>query len=173
MMVIGLGTPWWAGERTFTAPGSAGHKSRSAGDKSESTGDKSGSTSNHSGAVREKHLLWECCRCAWNVTGTPGMRQVHLECFRRTSNAAAAPEMLQVHLECCRCTWDSTGARGIWQVHLDIIANTYCSMIVKTLIFSCILIYVSVYLCIYKATHLHTVYLHWLQTVLESNSTGT
>jgi hypothetical protein len=33
-----------------------------------------------------------------------------------------------------------------------------------------ILIYVSMYLCIYIATHLHTVYLDWLQAVLESNS---
>jgi len=34
----------------------------------------------------------------------------------------------------------------------------------------CILIYVFMYLCIYIATHLHTLYLDWLQAVLESNS---
>jgi len=33
----------------------------------------------------------------------------------------------------------------------------------------CILIYVSMYLCIYIATHLHMVNLDWLQAVLESN----
>jgi hypothetical protein len=33
-----------------------------------------------------------------------------------------------------------------------------------------ILIYVSIYLCIYIATHLHTAYLDWLQVVLESIS---
>jgi len=31
-------------------------------------------------------------------------------------------------------------------------------------------VFSSMYLCIYIATHLHTVYLDWLQTVLESNS---
>jgi len=30
-------------------------------------------------------------------------------------------------------------------------------------------IYAFMYLCIYIATHLHTVYLDWLQAVLESN----
>jgi len=35
---------------------------------------------------------------------------------------------------------------------------------------NCILIYVSMYLCIYIATHLHTVNLDWLQAVFESNS---
>jgi hypothetical protein len=34
----------------------------------------------------------------------------------------------------------------------------------------CILIYVSMYLCLHIATHLHTVNLDWLQAVLESNS---
>ena len=37
----------------------------------------------------------------------------------------------------------------------------------------CILIYVCMYLCIYIATHLQTLYLDWLQAVLESNSTST
>jgi len=31
-------------------------------------------------------------------------------------------------------------------------------------------VFSSMYLCIYIATHLHTVYLDWLQAVLESNS---
>jgi len=61
------------------APGSAGYKSGSAGDMSGSACDKAGSTSNHTRAVRGKHLLWECCRCAWNAAGVPGIRQVRLE----------------------------------------------------------------------------------------------
>ena len=32
----------------------------------------------------------------------------------------------------------------------------------------CILIYVSIYICIYIATHLHTLYLDWLQAVLRA-----
>jgi hypothetical protein len=76
--MTGTGVPWewlwlvWehlgAPERTLGAPGRVGYKSGSAVDKS-------GSTSNHSRAVREKHLLWECCRCAWNAAGAPGMLQ--------------------------------------------------------------------------------------------------
>jgi len=31
-------------------------------------------------------------------------------------------------------------------------------------------VFSSIYLCTYIATHLHTVYLDWLQAVLESNS---
>jgi len=104
-----------------------------------------------------------------NGVGAPGMLQVCLQCYTCSSNAAGAPGMLQACRECCRCAWNSTGTPGIRQVHLDIIATTYRSIIVKTLIFCCILIYVSMYLCIYIATHLHTVYLHWLQAVLESN----
>ena len=50
-------------------------------------------------------------------------------------------------------------------VHLEIIATTYRSTIFITCVFS-----LYSHLCIYIATHLHTVYLEWLQVVLESNS---
>ena len=50
-------------------------------------------------------------------------------------------------------------------VRLEIIATTYCSTIFKTHVFS-----LYSHLCIYIATHLHTVYQHWLKTVLEINS---
>ena len=56
-------------------------------------------------------------------------------------------------------------------MRLEIIATTYRSMIFKTHVFSFyshLCIYVSMYLCIYIATHLHMVYLDWLQVVLES-----
>jgi hypothetical protein len=50
-------------------------------------------------------------------------------------------------------------------VRLEIIATTYRSTIFKTHVFS---FYSHLY--IYIATHLHTVYLDWLQAVVESNS---
>ena len=50
-------------------------------------------------------------------------------------------------------------------VHLEIIATTYRSIIFKTHVFS---LYSHLY--IYTATHLHTVYLDWLQAVLKNNS---
>jgi len=111
--------------------------SGSAGDKSGGACDKAGSTSNHTRAVREKHLLWECCRCAWNGSGAPGM--------------------VQVRLECCRHAWNAAGAPGIRQVRLEIIATTYRSTIVKTHVFrlySHLCINVStMYLYSYPATH--------------------
>jgi len=58
-----------------------------------------------------------------------------------------------------------TSAFGTLLVCLDIIATTYRSTICKTHVFS---LYSD--LCIYIATHLHTVYLDWLHAVLESNS---
>jgi hypothetical protein len=122
--------------RTLGAPGSAGYKSGSAGDKSGSSCDKSGSTSNHSRAVREKHLLWDCCRCTWNAAGTP--------------------RMLQVRQECCRCARNPAGATGMLQVLLEIIATTYHSTIVKTQVFrlySHLCINVSMYLYSYPSTH--------------------
>jgi len=54
---------------------------------------------------------------------------------------------------------------GTLVIALEIIATTYCSTIFKTHVFS-----VYCHLCIYLATHLHTVNLDWLQAVLESNS---
>jgi hypothetical protein len=81
--------------------------------------------------------------------------------------------MLPVRLEFYGHARIAAGTPGMLQVLLEIIATTYHSMIVKTQIFSCILIYVSMYLCIYIATHLHTGYLHWLQAVLASNSSCT
>jgi len=56
---------------------------------------------------------------------------------------------------------------------LEIIATPYSSTIVKTHVFSLyspLCIYVSMYQCIYIATHLHTVYLDWLQAMPKSNS---
>jgi len=81
--------------------------------------------------------------------------------------------MLQVRLECCRCAWDAAGVPGMLQAHLEIIATTYHATIVKIHVlrlYSHLFIYVSMYLCIYIVTHLHTIYLEWLQVVLESNS---
>ena len=60
-------------------------------------------------------------------------------------------------------------------VRLKFIAITYCSTIVKMHVlslYSHLCIYVSMYQCIYITTNLHTVYLDWLQAVLESNSRG-
>jgi len=120
-------------ERALGAPGSAGYKSRSAGDKTGCAGTKSGSTLK---SVRENHLLWEWCRCAWTATGTPGM--------------------LQVRLECCRRAWNAAGVPGIWQVCQEIIATTYRSKIVKIQVFrlySPLCINVSMYLYSYPSTH--------------------
>jgi len=50
-------------------------------------------------------------------------------------------------------------------VRLEIIATTYHSTIINTHVFS-----LYSHLCIYIATHLHTVHQDWLQAVLESNS---
>jgi len=125
----------------------------SACDKPRSTGDKSGSSSNHDRAVWEKHLLWECYRCAWDAAGAPGM--------------------LQVRLECCRCAWDAAGVAGMLQVRLEIIATIYRATIVKIHVlrlYSHLFIYVSMYLCIYIVAHLHRIYLDWLQVVLRRNS---
>jgi len=54
---------------------------------------------------------------------------------------------------------------GTLLVRLEIIATTHRSTIFKTHVFS-----LYSHLCIYIATHLHTVYLDWLQAVLEGNS---
>ena len=86
----------------------------------------------------------DCCRCAWNAAGVPGMRQGCLECGRGA--------------------WNATGAPGIRQVRLEIIATSYSSTIVKTQVLR-----LYSHLCIYIATHLHAVYLHWVQAVLGSN----
>jgi len=59
----------------------------------------------------------------------------------------------------------STSSFGTLLVCLEIIATTYCSMIFKTHISS-----LYSHQCIYIATHLPTVYLDWLQAVLEGNS---
>ena len=63
-----LGAPGRAGNMqgsTSDKSGSAGDKSGSAGYMSRSAGDKSGNSLNQSRPVWEKHLLWECCWCAW------------------------------------------------------------------------------------------------------------
>ena len=57
-----------------------------------------------------------------------------------------------------------TSSLGTLLVRLEIIATTYRSTIFKTHEFS-----LYSHLCIYIATHLHTVYLDCLQAVLESN----
>jgi len=72
--------------------------------------------------------------------------------------------MLQMRLECCRGVWNATGAPGIRQVRLEIIATSYSSKIIKTQVLR-----LYSHLCLYIATHLHAVYLHWLQAVLGSN----
>jgi len=84
-----------------------------------------------------------------------------------------------------RITVEQSGKKasslGTPLVRLEIIATTYCSMTVKTHVFSLYshlyiyvsmypCIYISIYLCIYIATDLHTIYLDWLQSVIESNS---
>jgi len=58
-------------------------------------------------------------------------------------------------------------------VCLEIIDTTYHSAIGKSHIFSLdshLCIFVSMYLYIYIATHLQTIFLDWLKAVLESNS---
>jgi len=84
------------------------------------------------------------------------------------------PAGLQSNWERRRQAWE--GWRQAWE-HLgapatNLAAPATCLGAPRiTVMYSvCILIYVSMYLCIYIATHLHTLYLDWLQAVHESNS---
>ena len=76
---------------------------------------------------------------------------------------------LWTSLEAPRITVEQAGQKtfslGTLLVHQEIIATTYHSTILETHVFS-----LYSHLCIYIATHQHTVYLDWLQTVLESKS---
>ena len=76
---------------------------------------------------------------------------------------------LATRLGAPRITREQSGKNNIFLgtvlVHLEIIATTCRSTIFKTDVFS-----LYPHLCIYIATDLHTVYLGWLQAVLESNS---
>jgi len=92
---------------------------------------------------------WECRRQAWEPQwqALEPQRQVW--------------EHLESHLS---SVGQITSSLGMLLVLLEIIATTYCSMVFKTDVFS-----LYSHLCIYIATHLHTVYLDWLQAVLESN----
>jgi len=65
-----------------------------------------------------------------------------------------------------RAIWEKTTySLGMLLVRLEMIGTTYHSTIFKTHVFS-----LYSHLCIYRATHLHTVYLDRLQPVLESHS---
>jgi len=77
--------------------------------------------------------------------------------------------------ECQQQTWEhlellwSSAGKSLfsWRtllVNQGIIASSYRSTIFETLVFS-----MSYDLCMYISTHLHTVYLHWLRVVLESD----
>jgi len=90
-----------------------------------------------------------------------------------TSNHCRAVWEQHLLWQCWRCAWNSAGVTGMIQESMEIIATTYRSTTVKTHVFtlySHLCNYVSIYLCIYKATHLHMIYLDLLQVVLESNS---
>ena len=110
-------------------------------------------------------------RCTWEHQGAPA---------RKTGSANdkhgstwesrwQASEHRQRALEHLKSLWSSLGVTtsslGTLLERLEIIATTYRSMIFKTQVFS-----VYYHLCIYIATHLHTVYLDRLQVVVESNS---
>jgi hypothetical protein len=109
--------------------------------------------------------------------GTP---QRARENFQRTWKhlgvRATCPEEPATSLRAPRLTVEQSGkpsSLGMLQVRLEIIATTYRATIVKTHVsrlYSHLCIYVSMYLCIHIVTHLHTIYLDWVQEVLESNS---
>jgi len=69
------------------------------------------------------------------------------------------------HLESLSSSLGKTSSLWMLLVHLEIIPTTYCSTIIKTDVFS-----LYSHLFIYIETHLHMVFLDWLQVVLESNS---
>jgi hypothetical protein len=107
---------------------------------------------------------WECLRHVWESRQQRSERRPHdWEC-------------LQLVWERAESQWSSAGKTsclGTWLVRLEMIATTYHSTIVKTHVFrlySHRCIYVSIYLCIFIATRLHTINLDWLLAVLESNS---
>jgi len=71
----------------------------------------------------------------------------------------------------CTSVWEKhhllwEHCRGVWIALLLLIVQWFLKLIYSV----CILIYVPMYQCINIATHLHTVYLDWLQAVLERNS---
>jgi hypothetical protein len=116
-----------------------------------------------------RRLVWELLESRMSNLGKNLLCQFYMYAW----DAAGATGMMQVRLKCCRCGWDAAGAPGMLQVCQEIIVTTYRETIVKIRVlrlFSHPLIYVSIYLCIYIVTHQHTIYLDWLQAVLESYS---
>jgi len=109
--------------------------------------------------------------CTWDYLGVPVTRL-----GAPTTSLGAPTTTLEVQTTRLGSTWEHL--KSLWSilckatsflamvlVRLEIIATTYCSMIFKTHVFS-----LYSHLSIYIATHLHTVYLDWLQVLLESNS---
>jgi len=119
--------------------------------------------------------------CAWEHPGMPATSLGALTTSLRTHGSASnksgsADDKAGSTCERRRQVWEllesqlsslgtTTSSLGTLLVRLEIIATTYRSTICKTDVFS-----LYSHLCIYIATHLHTVYLVWLQAVLESNS---
>ena len=81
----------------------------------------------------------------------------------RRRQASERRRQLWEHLESQSSSMGKTSSLGTLQARLEIIASTHRSTISKTHVFT-----LYFHLCIYIATHLHTVYLDWLQAVLES-----
>jgi len=86
-----------------------------------------------------------------SISGVSDARRAFLPAFRVTGSADDKPGS----------TWERR--RHVWE-HLE---SQSCIQFVFSSMYLCI--YVSMYLCIYIATLLHTLYLDWLQAVLESN----
>jgi len=88
---------------------------------------------------------------AKNMSGNP------CDMSRSSTNRSSTVWEKQHSLwKCCRCTWKSSLLHIVQQ-------SMY-------LMYSFILlIYISIHQCIYIATRLHTVYLAWLQALIESN----
>jgi len=126
-----------------------------------SAGENIGSTREHLGAAATS--LWapttslRTSACAGNKSGSadnwPGSTWEHWQ---------QVWDLLESQLS---CLGKATSPLGTLLVRLEIIATTSRSMIFKTHVFS-----LYSHLCIYIATHLHMVYLDWLQAVRESNS---
>jgi len=117
---------------------------------SESASDKPGSANAKSGNAEDKTVSPdEKAVSAGNKPGRPWQR------LRQAWE----------HLESLYSSLGKTSFLGTLLLSLGIIATTQHSTIFNTLVFS-----LDSHLCIYIATHVHTVYLDWLLAVNERNS---
>jgi hypothetical protein len=132
-----------------------------------SAGENFGCTWKHLGALATS--LGAPAMCLESPARSLGMQATSLRPLKTSLNAPTTS------LGVPRITLEQAGNNiffGNLQVRLEIIATTYHSMIVQTHVFRLyyhLCIYISMYLCIDITTHLHRIYLNWLQAVLVSN----